>query len=1314
MKKKVLIVLPMLIVFVVGMASTFYVKKNNIGKNTTKELINISKLSEEFMDNYFDDVKELNKEGNLENVLIVISKRDVNDGYGAKKVIKAPNNQYILQYDTKELKDKAMEELKNDSYVLSVNENGKYELYNDNNNEPSNYNSWGIEVMGLDTITSGLDASKLENVTVAILDTGLNVELFNKYFNGRLQEVKNIAGDEMTDEVGHGTHIAGTIAEGTLSNVSIIPVKISSASSIDDVNIVAAINWVTYNHKADVMNMSFGGYTNNEATYQAIEAAEENNIISVTAAGNENTSYQSYPASYDNTISIASIDSFLNRSEFSNYGDTISFATPGSAIKSIMSSDTEIALDAIYNDRYDNDDDFETISGTSMATPHAVCAVALLKSMNKELSFDAVMTLLEAHSLDLGEEGWDPYFGYGLINFSSAEFCDGQDCDEYNIFKNTSAPSFTRIDAGEDTYEAMYNYGSEMNILEMPIKIYYTEKNYILRDLGDLEDYTIENFNPDTEGTQEVTIEYKGLETTKTVNNHLTDGWVWEYSYESGKENKIILNKMLPEGTFKKYVIVPEEFNGIPIIEMNNMLFKDINTGENNFTKTIKVLANIPELPHGAFNGCQNLESVELPDTITAIPAYAFCVTPKLKSFVISERITEIGEYAFQGSGLETVTIPGSIKTISNNAFQWNNYLREVIISEGVETIEDNAFSNNSALTTISIPKTVTEIGTNVFGYDASLKNIDLDEENEVYENEEGSNTIVEKATNTLVFATEYSTIPEDVHILGPYSVNASWFKIPDQITRIKDYALNNTYLTYFPTSIETIDSPLAVRSNIVEEGPPDEVGVDHQVRLVHKNSYTYNYLVENEIMYNIIDDPEIVIVSETEFEAYDTVDDSIEQIYFVLDGDTERYYNLYHWMFMPKNFTITYMNNQDSLRYGDEYFTVNFEDLFLGNQYSKKVYVTVSKATPKYTVPTGLSVDQGQALSTITLPSGFSWNEPDTIAEEAGTQTFLATYTPQDTDNYKIVDDVEIEVTVNKVKQIINPNITISDKTFDGTNEVSTNSVSVSNLEAGEYTIISIASDNINVGEATATVTLRLTNEKFEDYTFADGLQEKEFSVNYNILKAIHVITFHANNDTEETTTQEMETATDTALKKNTFEKTDYLFKEWNTQADGKGTSYKDEQVISVTSNLDLYAIWDNYVINNYSSDSANKIIYKIKEKTKVNTFTSNFTLGTGYGVDVDTVEVDGEEYIYTGGKTRITHGLELFEEFTNVVTGDPMGDGVIDSGDILAIRLHLLNTETLENEFFMAADIDEDEDLSSADILAIRLHILGIEPIE
>ena len=112
-------------------------------------------------------------------------------------------------------------------------------------------------------------------------------------------------------------------------------------------------------------------------------------------------------------------------------------------------------------------------------------------------------------------------------------------------------------------------------------------------------------------------------------------------------------------------------------------------------------------------------------------------------------------------------------------------------------------------------------------------------------------------------------------------------------------------------------------------------------------------------------------------------------------------------------------------------------------------------------------------------------------------------------------------------------------------------------------------------MGEGTATVTLRLTNEKFEDYTFADGLQEKSFTVNYNILKATHVITFHANNGTEETTTQEMQTSTDTALKKNAFTKTDYMFKEWNTQADGKGTSYKDEQVLSVTNNLDLYAIW-------------------------------------------------------------------------------------------------------------------------------------------
>ncbi|MBR3210323.1 MAG: leucine-rich repeat protein, partial [Bacilli bacterium] len=1070
MKKKLLIVLTVLVVFITGTVSFLYVKKNNIGKNTTKELINISKLSEEFMDDYLEDIKDLNKEGNLESILIVISKRDVKDGYGAKKVIKAPNNQYILQYDSDEAKEKAMEELKNDSYVLSVEENVTYELFNDSN-ESSDYNSWGIEAMGLDNLMGNMSESELEDVTVAIIDTGLDVDLFNKYYNGRIKELKSVVGDKMFDSNGHGTHIAGTIAEGTLDNVKILPVKQTDESYISEINIIAAINWVVYNQKADVINMSFGSSIPTEAIYQALEAAKLNKIIPLAAAGNDDSSRPFYPAAYDNTISIASVDSQLNKSEFSNYGDTITFAAPGTGIKSLMSSSAQISQQNIMDGADDQDNEFETISGTSMATPHAVCAVALLKSFNNNLSIDNVINILKAHAIDLGDDGWDQYFGYGFINFSAAELCDDSDCDTFDIFKN-SASMIQKIETVENEYISWNNYGNETNILNIQLKLYYSDDQYITKDLGELKNYTIENYDPNLRAEQEVTINYKGFEIEQTVDNYLNPGWT--YTYFSEANHEISINGFVVEGMAPRYVIVPETYDGNTIVEMYSAVFEN-----QPFLRKVKFLANIPSLPFGMFENCTNLSYVELPTSLRNIEPYAFYNTPLLNNIDLPEGLTQLEHYAFYESGLSTITIPSGVKTIPESAFANSGHLREVIISEGVETIDTEAFRNDYSLTTVSIPKTVTEIAPTAFYYDYLVTDLSIDDENEVYESEEGSSTIVEKDSKILVFASYYSTIPEEVHILGPYSINAPEYRLPENITRLMDYSLAIPECVVFSRSIDTVDSSLAIVR---------DAGDDWVVNLVYTNSYMHQYLEDHEIKYNLVDDRTVTVANKGEYKAFEKADDNIDAIIVTFAGEQEYGYSVYN-MWTAKNYTVSYIDNRDSFRYGDEYFTIDFDLDLIGEHFSEKVYVTVSKETPEYTTPTGLSIDQGQALSTITLPSGFSWNDPDTIAEEAGTQTFLATYTPQDTDNYKIVDDVEIEVTVNKVKQIINPNITISDKTFDGTNEVSTNSVSVSNLEAGEYTIISIASDNINVGEATATVTLRLTNEKFEDYTFADGL---------------------------------------------------------------------------------------------------------------------------------------------------------------------------------------------------------------------------------
>lgn len=137
-------------------------------------------------------------------------------------------------------------------------------------------------------------------------------------------------------------------------------------------------------------------------------------------------------------------------------------------------------------------------------------------------------------------------------------------------------------------------------------------------------------------------------------------------------------------------------------------------------------------------------------------------------------------------------------------------------------------------------------------------------------------------------------------------------------------------------------------------------------------------------------------------------------------------------------------------------------------------------------------------------------------------------------------------------------------------------------------------------------------------------------------------------------------------------------------------------------------------YSIDSYEVDETNKYINKIMVNTNIDTYKSNITLGTGYGVEVDSKEVNGKKVLYTGGETRILKGTNLYTKFTNVVIGDINGDGAINSADLLKIRQHLLRTNILSGAYFLSSDINYDNTINSADLLRVRQHLLGTKPIQ
>lgn len=124
----------------------------------------------------------------------------------------------------------------------------------------------------------------------------------------------------------------------------------------------------------------------------------------------------------------------------------------------------------------------------------------------------------------------------------------------------------------------------------------------------------------------------------------------------------------------------------------------------------------ITEIGNKAFEGCNGLTRIKLPDTITKIGYSAFANCSGLTSITIPDSVTEIGDYAFYYcSGLTSITIPDSVTEIGYWVFAYCRGLTSITIPDSVTAIRGRAFTNCSDLTSITIPNSVTEIGLYAF-----------------------------------------------------------------------------------------------------------------------------------------------------------------------------------------------------------------------------------------------------------------------------------------------------------------------------------------------------------------------------------------------------------------------------------------------------------------------------------------------------------------------------------------------------------------------------------------------------------------------
>ncbi len=157
-------------------------------------------------------------------------------------------------------------------------------------------------------------------------------------------------------------------------------------------------------------------------------------------------------------------------------------------------------------------------------------------------------------------------------------------------------------------------------------------------------------------------------------------------------------------------------------------LKKAIN-GNSNRPKIILDLGGttgLTEIPREAFNKCNYLTGVNIPNCVTSIGYRAFANCNLLTSAEIPNSITSIGEDAFYYSSLSSVTIPNSVTSISKSAFSGCRRLTSIIIPDSITSIDSDVFSYCEFLTSVTIPDTVTSIGDSAFYNCSSLTNVTI------------------------------------------------------------------------------------------------------------------------------------------------------------------------------------------------------------------------------------------------------------------------------------------------------------------------------------------------------------------------------------------------------------------------------------------------------------------------------------------------------------------------------------------------------------------------------------------------------------
>lgn len=623
------------------------------------------------------------------------------------------------------------------------------------------------------------------NVTVAVIDTGIDTD--HPEFAGRISEYSYNATEDkivkdylledgsydwslVEDEQGHGTAVTGVIAAsmnegkvvGIAPSVTIITIK----AECDENGRFARTSDLVFGlyyaieRDVDVVNMSFGVQSLINPFAEATQLALDSDVICVAAAGNEGTASLSYPAADPNVFGVGALEADgWNLASYSNYGENVNLVAPGTTYTTLMEGK------------------YGTMNGTSLASPVVTGAIALYLSANRYQEFLTVEEVLYASCYDLGDLGCDYYYGYGALDISAL------------IMEERGTVTFNMMTDELENTEQLFIRDHTLQNMPEPERLYAIFDGWYYDPYGTEEyNWYTDKFSTDLTLYAKWVNEEDGIPFTYV---ELEDGTIEIRSYTG----------------HRRYITIPDMIDGKIVSSIGEEAFKS----ETRLREVI-LPKELKRIRRSAFEGCNNLVHIDLPDTVIEIGEKAFYNNVRLSYVGIggNSQLESIGNFAFSNCAkLQRFELPASVVSVNGSAFYGAINLTAFTVRAGNKnfTAKDGVLFNYTQSTLVAypaglrteytIPATVLTIGDYAFGY-MRFAGINLGNVQTI-----GNYSFANSELESIV-------IPDTVTAMGVSAFEANFYlrsvQLGNGLTAISKYAFSNC------TALEQITIPANIR----------------------------------------------------------------------------------------------------------------------------------------------------------------------------------------------------------------------------------------------------------------------------------------------------------------------------------------------------------------------------------------------------------------------------------------------------------------------------------------------------------------------